>query len=64
MRCTDKLLAHLISLSQVICPKDDGVDDTEEGDHVGHIVCGLQLVHDHTEAILLGLHTLGAKVTH
>lgn len=61
MRCTDKLLAHLISLSQVICPKDDGVDDTEEGDHVGHVVCGLQLVHDHTEAIQLGLHTLRDK---
>lgn len=55
---TYKLLPHSISLSEVICPEDEGVDDTEERDHVRDVICGLQLVHDHTEAILLRLHAL------
>lgn len=59
---TDELLSHLISLSEVICPEDEGVDDTEECDHVGDVVCGLQLIHDHTEAILLRLHTLEGEI--
>ena len=58
---TDKLLPHPISLPEVIRPEDDGVDDTEERDHVRDVICGLQLVHDHAEAILLHLHALRGK---
>ena len=61
MNPTDKLLAHLIPLTEVVCAKDEGVYNAEESDHVGDVVCGLQLVHDHTEPILLGLHTLSDK---
>lgn len=59
---TDKLLPHLISLPEVICPEDEGVDDTEERNHVRDVVSGLQLVHDHAEAILLCLHALKGKI--
>lgn len=55
---TNKLFPHFVSLPEVIHPEDEGVDDTEECDHVRDIICGLQLVHDHTEPILLCLHTL------
>ena len=58
---TDKLLPHLISLSQVFRPEDGGIDDTQQGHHVGHVVCGEQFVHDDTEAVLLGLHPLSGK---
>lgn len=55
---TNKLLSHLISLPEVICPEDEGVDDAEHRDHVRDVICGLQLVHDDAEAVLLCLHTL------
>ncbi|TNN87183.1 hypothetical protein EYF80_002385 [Liparis tanakae] len=47
--------------SQVISPEDEGVDDTEQCNHVRDVICGLQLIHDHTEAILLRLHSLKGK---
>lgn len=59
---TDKLLSHLISLPEVICPEDEGVDDAEHRDHVRDVVRGLQLVHDDTEAVLLCLHTLRGEL--
>lgn len=55
---TNELFSHLVSLPEVICAEDERVDDAEERDHVGDVVCGLQLVHDHAKAILLHLHTL------
>lgn len=60
---TDKLFSHFISLPEVICAEDEGVDDTEESDHVRDVICGLQLVHDHAEAILLLFHDLRRKIT-
>lgn len=55
---TDELLPHLVSLSQILRAEDQRVDDAEECDHVRDVVGGLQLVHDHAEAVLLRLHAL------
>lgn len=55
---TDELLPHLISLPQILRSEDQRVDDAEQRDHVRDVVGGLQLVHDHAEAVLLRLHTL------
>ena len=62
MNPTDKLLAHFIPLTEVVGAKDEGVYNAEESDHVRDVVGGLQLVHDHTEPILLDLHTLPDKL--
>ena len=59
---TDKLLSHLISLPKVIYAEDESVDDAEDCDHVRDVICSLQLVHNHAEAILLRLHSLKAKL--
>lgn len=59
---TNKLLPHSISLPEVIRPEDESVDDAEEGDHIWHVICSLQLVHDGAEAVLLCLHRLKGKL--
>lgn len=58
---TDELLPHLVPLPEVVRAEDEGVDDAEERDHVRDVICGLQLVHDDTEAILLRLDALKEK---
>lgn len=55
---TDELLAHFVSLPKVISAEDEGVDHTEESHHVGDVIRTFQLIHDHTEAVLLGLNAL------
>lgn len=62
MERTNKLLPCLISLPEVIYSKDECVDDTEDCSHVRCVICRLQLVHDHTEAVLLGLRRLKGEL--
>lgn len=58
MKPTDKLLPQLVSLPEIVNPEDEGIDDAEHCGHVRGVFGGLQLMHDHTEAILLHLHVL------
>lgn len=55
---TDELLPQLVSLPEVVYSEDEGVDDAEHSCHVRRVFGGLQLIHDHAEAILLHLHVL------
>lgn len=55
---TDELLPQLVSLPEIVSSEDEGVDDAEHGGHVWGVFCGLQLIHDHTEAVVLHLHVL------
>lgn len=57
---TDELLPQLVSLPEVVHAEDEGVDDAEHGGRVRGVLRGLQLVHDHAEAVLLHLHVLEA----
>ena len=52
-----------VPVTYVFCPKDESIDDAEQGDHVWHVVCRLQFIYNHAEAVLLGLHTLPEDVS-
>ena len=55
---TSELPAQLGAGAEVLRAQDDGIDHTEQGDDIGHVVAVRELVHDDAKAVLLVAHRL------
>lgn len=59
--CTDELLSQSDPLPQVSLSQHDHVDHAHQRHHVRDVICGVKLIHDDAESILLLLETLNTN---